>query len=306
MLALIAGTGGLPGALLARLGGQDVLVCELDGFPAELPDGVECFAFRVERLGAFLAQLKARGVTQVCMAGAIRRPQLRLWAIGASTWPMVPRVLRAIRLGDDGLLREVVAIFEERGFAVVGAVELAPDLLPQPGVLTRAGPTGAHREDARRAEAVVAAMGQRDIGQACIMAGGAVAAREGRAGTDAMLRGLGSRAVAPSGAAPESEGLVWPIDLVGEVVADAAEWLSGEARAGLPAAGGLLFKAPKPGQERRVDLPVIGPGTVAGAMRVGLSGIVIEAGGVMVLDLPSVIAACDAAGLFLWVRPHGG
>lgn len=306
MLALIAGTGGLPGALLARLGGQDVLVCELVGFPAELPEGVARLAFRVERLGAFIAQLKARGVTRVCMAGAIRRPRLRLWAIGASTWPLVPRVMRAIRLGDDGLLREVVAIFEERGFAVVGAVELAPDLLPQPGVLTRAAPTEAHRADARRAEAVVAAMGERDIGQACVMAGGVVAAREGRAGTDAMLRGLGPGAAAPSGAAPEAEGLVWPIDLVGEVVAETAEWLSGEARAGLPAAGGLLFKAPKPGQERRVDMPVIGTGTVAGAMRAGLAGIVIEAGGVMVLDLPEVVAACDAAGLFLWVRPHGG
>ncbi|PYE86210.1 LpxI family protein [Pseudoroseicyclus aestuarii] len=69
------------------------------------------------------------------------------------------------------------------------------------------------------------------------------------------------------------------------------------------AAGGMLCKGPKPGQDRRVDLPVIGPGTVARAAAAGLTSIVIEAGGVMVLEREAVIAAADAAGIALWVRP---
>jgi DUF1009 family protein len=306
MLALIAGMGGLPGAVLARLGGEAVLVCEIEGFPADLPEDVPRLRFRVERLAAFLAHLKVRGVTRVCMAGAIRRPRLRLAAIGLSTWPLVPRVLRAIRKGDDGLLREVVAIFEERGLAVVGAAELAPDLLPAAGVTTQAWPAVVHRADAQAGEKVVAAMGESDSGQACVLAAGRVVAREGRAGTDAMLRALGPRLLPPRAGATEAEGLVWPLNIAGQMVAEAADWLAGVPADGLPAAGGLLFKAPKPGQERRVDLPVIGPGTVEGARRAGLAGIVIEAGGVMVLDLAGVVAACDEAGLFLWVRPHGG
>jgi DUF1009 family protein len=185
-----------------------------------------------------------------------------------------------------------VAIFEEWGVAVVGAAELAPDLLPPAGVPTRAAPADAHRDEARRAEAVVAAMGQTDSGQACVIAGGRTIAREGRAGTDAMLRGLGPRPAPPGTTRPEAAGLIWPIDIASEAVADAAAWLSGDTAAGLPAKGGILFKAPKPGQERRVDLPVIGPATVAGAARAGLAGIVIEAG--------------DRDGLFLWVRPQGG
>ncbi|MCV6595717.1 MAG: UDP-2,3-diacylglucosamine diphosphatase LpxI, partial [Mangrovicoccus sp.] len=37
----------------------------------------------------------------------------------------------------------------------------------------------------------------------------------------------------------------------------------------------------------------------------GLAGLVIEAGGVIILDREAVIAACDAAGLFLWAREAG-
>ncbi|MEL6209835.1 MAG: UDP-2,3-diacylglucosamine diphosphatase LpxI, partial [Pseudomonadota bacterium] len=77
--------------------------------------------------------------------------------------------------------------------------------------------------------------------------------------------------------------------------------LAGERRPKGPT-GGVFFKAPKPEQERRIDLPVIGLGTVQGVARAGLNGLVIEAGGVMVLDLAGVVAACDAAGVFLWVR----
>ncbi len=66
--------------------------------------------------------------------------------------------------------------------------------------------------------------------------------------------------------------------------------------------GGLFYKAKKPTQDVRIDLPVIGVETVRGAAAAGLDGLVIQAGGVMVLDLEDVTAAVDEAGLFLWVR----
>ena len=66
--------------------------------------------------------------------------------------------------------------------------------------------------------------------------------------------------------------------------------------------GGILFKAPKPGQDRRADLPAVGPPTVELAAQAGLSGIVLEAGSVIVLEQEEVVAACDRLGLFLWLR----
>ncbi len=259
MLALIAGTGDLPPALLARLP-QRPLICAMSGFvPAITPD----LTFRIEQLGSFLQTLKSRNVQEVCMAGTVRRPDIDPSAIDAATLPFVPRIQAALAAGDDGALRAVIGIFEGAGLAVRAAHEIAPDLLPAAGIPTRALAVADVQADAILAEKVLADMGQADRGQACIVQAGTVLAQEGVGGTDAMI--------ADAGDAP----------------------------------GAVLFKGPKPGQDRRADLPVIGPETVLRAVRAQLSGIIIEAGGVMVLDPTKVIATLDAAGLFLWVRPKG-
>lgn len=66
------------------------------------------------------------------------------------------------------------------------------------------------------------------------------------------------------------------------------------------AAGAVLVKAAMPGQDRRVDLPTIGPRTVEAAAQAGLRGIAVEAGETLVLDRAETLAAADAAGLFVF------
>ncbi|MGH6984283.1 MAG: lipid-A-disaccharide synthase, partial [Stellaceae bacterium] len=65
------------------------------------------------------------------------------------------------------------------------------------------------------------------------------------------------------------------------------------------AAGGVLVKTSKPGQERRADLPAIGPDTVAAAAAAGLKGIAVEAGATLLIDRAAIIQAADRAGLFV-------
>ena len=62
----------------------------------------------------------------------------------------------------------------------------------------------------------------------------------------------------------------------------------------------MLYKAPKPGQDWRMDLPAIGPDTMRAAAAAGLAGVAVQAGGVLVLGRAETLAAADAAGLFLW------
>jgi DUF1009 family protein len=64
--------------------------------------------------------------------------------------------------------------------------------------------------------------------------------------------------------------------------------------------GGVLIKIAKPQQDRRVDLPTIGPETIRRAAAAGLRGIAIGAGNTIVLDRAASIDAADRLGLFLF------
>lgn len=265
--AIIAGAGALPAAVAAEL--DQPLVCALDGFqPAGLAvDQV----FRVERLVPFLRGLADAGVERVIFAGAVQRPRLDPALFDPATAQMVPRLLAAMQAGDDATLREVLAIFAEAGFEIAGVADVAPGLVPGAGVLTGA-PTEADGRDADRAAAIVAALGAVDVGQGAVVAQGLCLAVEALPGTDAML-----------------------------------DWVAQTARRPDPkGARGVFYKAPKPGQDRRIDLPTLGVETLCRAHAAGLAGIAFEAGGVILLDRAAMLAEADRLGLFLWARDAVG
>ncbi|MFN4153287.1 MAG: LpxI family protein [Paracoccaceae bacterium] len=261
--AVIAGAGRLPAAVAAVL--DRPLICALEGFAPEglVPDMV----FRVERLVPFFHALEDAGVTRITFAGAVQRPRLDPALFDAGTAQLVPRLMGAMAQGDDATLRAVIGLFEEFGFTVAGTAEIAPGLVPGAGVLC--GTVSAQDEvDAARAAAIVQALGAVDVGQGCVVAQGLCLAVEALPGTDAMLRGLSAvpASLRPAGTC------------------------------------GLFYKAPKPGQDLRVDLPVIGPETVARVVEAGLGGIAWQAGGVICLGQSAMVAAASDAGLFLWAR----
>lgn len=296
MLALIAGMGDLPTALVARLA-ERPLICALAGFAPEVEVDI---TFRIEHLGSFLDGLTKRGVTRVCLAGAIRRPDIDPSQIDPATAPLVPRIAQAIGQGDDGALRIVMALFEERGMKVIAAHNIAQDLLPPAGILTNAQPADWHRSDADVGALAVAQMGATDTGQACVVRLGKVEATEGPDGTEAMLATFHAEYVPQT---MTNDPLSDLIQLSADAVPSVTGWFADEEIAPVTADDGILFKAPKPDQDRRADLPVIGPATAMQAAEAGLAGIVVAAGGVMVLNLQGVVETLNAQNMFLWVRP---
>ncbi|MEM6887814.1 MAG: UDP-2,3-diacylglucosamine diphosphatase LpxI [Pseudomonadota bacterium] len=228
------------------------------------PDGLEPdIRFRLEHLGSFLKELAARKVREVCLCGAISRPAVNPKAIDFATVPLVPAMLRALKAGDDAALRAVMDAFERKGFTIRAAHELAPDLLAPVGVLTRRKPDAAIEADVQRGQAVLDALAPLDVGQGCVVGKGRVWGIEAAGGTDHLLATLPNRAA--------------------------------EARA-------LLIKEPKAGQDLRADMPTVGADTVASLIAAGLSGLVIRAGGTLLLDRDEMIRQADAAGLVLWAR----
>jgi UDP-2,3-diacylglucosamine hydrolase len=256
--AIIAGAGSLPG-LVAAAG--PALIVRFEGAPGGTC-GADLVA-RFDRLGALFADLHAHGVSELCLAGAMRRidPAIVMAEADAVTRALLPRLAVAMGQGDDALLRAIVAIFAEQGFAIRGAHEVRPDLVARAGDLVGHATAPA---DAARARAVLAAIGPLDVGQAAVAAGGQILGIETLQGTDALLRFVGQS---------------------------------------MPGSGGVLVKRAKPGQDLRVDMPAIGPDTVALCAQAGLSGIELQADHVLLLDREAVFAACARHGVALWAAP---
>lgn len=275
-VGIMAGSGQLPDDLARTLSaqGRTIVLAEMDGFATVTTHDYPRITYRVEKLGALFKALRGAGVVDLVFAGGVARPKLDPAKFDFKTVRLAPRLFKALQGGDDSTLRAVLDIFEGEGFTIRAAHELCPDLLPEQGILTAAKPGERDIKDAARAAEIVAALSSADVGQGAVVAQGVALAVEAAPGTDAML----------------------------SYVADVA----GASRPNPNGARGVLFKGPKRGQDRRVDLPVIGPSTVAAAARAGLSGIVIESGGVMILDRAATLAAAADAGLFIWVRAVDG
>ena len=171
----------------------------------------------------------------------------------------------------------MIGIVEGFGLTIVAPQDLAPDLIDVPSV---GAPSDRDRSDIARARSVIAALGAVDVGQGCVVSAGQVLAVEALPGTDWMLASLAATAHPAPDATPDR---------------DVSHRLPTFSR---PAAG-VLVKAPKPGQDRRVDLPTIGPETLRRAAAAGLSGIAVERGGVLVLDAGEVARTAIDAGLFV-------
>ncbi|UXU73924.1 MULTISPECIES: LpxI family protein [unclassified Paracoccus (in: a-proteobacteria)] len=261
-IALIAGEGVLAPAIAQAL--DQPLVYALDHLSPQLP----ARPFRLERLVPFLDELIDQGVDRVVFAGAIRRPRIEPELFDPRTMAIVPRILMGMQSGDDAALRAVLEVFEETGINILSVDQILPELVPGEGILAGA-PGPGDQKDAARAAQIVQGLGDLDIGQGAVVAQGLCLAVEALPGTQAMLEFAGLHV----GLRPNPNG-----------------------------PRGLLYKAPKPGQDRRIDLPTIGPDTVHQVARAGLAGIAWQAGGVIVLQRDEAIAAAEAAGLFLWAR----
>ncbi|GBF59365.1 hypothetical protein PbB2_03061 [Candidatus Phycosocius bacilliformis] len=268
-LGIIAGAGDLP-VLLAqhcRDSGMPVHVSRIKGMTdprLALFPGSEC---ALANFGERIKALKADGVDALVFAGLVNRPDFSTLKPDLRGALALPRIMSEMRKGDDALLRAVLAEFEREGFAIVGTDEVLADLLAEEGLLAGKAPTEAHMEDVRKAMTIAAEIGRLDIGQGAVVVDGLVLAVEAQEGTDRMLARVHDLSTHIRGTRVERRG--------------------------------VLAKRPKPVQERRVDLPTIGVKTVEGASRAGLAGIVVEAGGALVIDRNNVIAAAEEAGLFV-------
>jgi hypothetical protein len=262
-LGIVAGGGEIPGLIVSACAatGRPHFVLALEGQadPAVIGDAPHAWI----KLGAARRArelLIENQVRELVFVGKVRRPSL---SEIRPDWLAAKFLVRATMksLGDDGLLRAIISEVEREGATVVGAHDILRDLLAPAGPLGRKKPDKHAWRDIRRGFEAAKGIGRLDIGQAAVVQQGLVLGVEAIEGTDAL------------------------IDRVGALRRDGP--------------GGVLVKVVKPGQERRIDLPTVGTGTVERAAAAGLRGIAVEAGATLVVGRAAVAATADRLGLFV-------
>jgi DUF1009 family protein len=272
-LGIICGSGSIPMAVAAAVErrGRRVMLFALRGFvdARSVAAYPHCW-IAIGQFGRFRRLARAEGCRDLVLVGGLVRPAIRQVRLDWATLVEMPRIIRAFRGGDDHLLTGIGRILEGDGFRLLGAHEVAPDITAPSGALGRRQPDAGAAADIARGFEMLAAMSPFDVGQAVVIGKGHVLAVEAAEGTDAMLRRVA-------------------------VLREAG-------RIKLPRGVGVLVKAPKQRQDRRFDLPSIGPDTVLHAAQAGLAGIAVVAGGTIVAEPQRLVEVADANGLFVLGR----
>ena len=261
-IALVAGALDLPfftrDAL--RRAGWDVYIVGLKNFvdPALKPDII----VRLGGAGRAVREFRRRGIKNLTFVGAIGHPNLYdirpdLWSLG-----VLLSIMKNQR-GYDSMAVTLNKVLEKRGFNVLAAQDLAPELtFETAGIQTKTKPTKSDMADIRRAIGVSHTIGEMDIG-ASVVVDKQVIAVEAAEGTARML----DRVV--------------------------------EMRKNKRRAGGVFAKMTKPGQDLRIDIPAIGVDTVRAVAAAHLRGIVVNTKTCFVVDRENVIREANKAKIFI-------
>jgi DUF1009 family protein len=215
------------------------------------------------KMGRAIRCLRRAGVERWMMAGKVYKTVILSSGRWLSLWPdwqavrfWFSRLRRDNR--DDSMLLGVIGVFESAGLRCASALDLCPELLVRPGVLTRRAPTAREEADIRFGWELAKEMGRLDVGQSVAVKERAVLAVEAIEGTD--------RAIARAGE------------------------LSGRG-------GFVVVKVAKPQQDMRFDVPTVGASTVETMRQAGARVLAIEAGKTILLDEADTIALADRYGI---------
>jgi DUF1009 family protein len=156
---------------------------------------------------------------------------------------------------DDNLLRAVARWLEEQGLPVLDPTPFLRDRLAPEGVLGKHAPSDDEWADARYGLELARGIGRLDLGQTVVVKDRVGVAVEALEGTDACIRRGGD----------------------------------------LAKQGAVVVKAVKPQQDRRFDLPAVGPDTVEVMREAKARVLAIEAGATLIMDRDDMVSRADDA-----------
>ena len=271
-LAIVAGGGELSRVIIesACQKGWKVTVFAIGDLNIEKNQSMSLIEMNRLDIGKILKILKSQKIKNICMVGYIPRPNslrdcLRIQYLNLEILGILLKSIGILRGGDASLFKKINSLLEKRGYKIIGASEIAPNLTLKGGLQSSKKVSKVEFENIKKAKQCADMTGYLDVGQAVVVKNGRVLAIEAAEGTDAMLK----RVACLEGASTRR--------------------------------GGVILKSAQINQDERVDMPTIGPNTIKNIVNANLSGIAITADNVIVLEFQRVIEMIEDNNLYFMV-----
>ena len=271
-LAIIAGGGSLSDVIIetARKKGWNVTVFAIGDLNITKNQDISLIEMKRLDIGRIFQILKSQKIKNICMVGYIPRPNspkdyLNFRYLNVQTLSILFQSIGILRGGDASLFKKINSLLEKRGYKIIGASEIAPNLTLKGGLYSSKSVSKVEFENIKKAKQCAEMTGYLDIGQAVVVKNGRVLAIEAAEGTDVML---------------ERAACLEAIRIK---------------------RGGVILKSAQINQDKRVDMPTIGPNTIKNVVKANLSGIAITADNVIVLDFQKVIEMIEDNNLYFIV-----
>lgn len=265
-IGVIAGGGSAPKLIINNLRSQKIkyFVIAINGNAD--PSVLKEYDHEFVDIGEFkkvLNILKNHSISHISFIGGIKRPSLSSVKLDSeSALFMTKFSLKKFTGGDNNLLSSILSFFENKGYNVISAEKLAPELITPKGVLGRIKPSKTDKADIEIGVKSLETIGKLDIGQSIIVENSYVLGIEAAEGTNNLIK--------------------------------RCKHLKREKKN-----CGVLVKLKKHKQDPRIDLPSIGVDTIKEAKKSGLNGIALDSNNSFIIDKKNVIKEADKNNIFL-------
>ncbi len=202
------------------------------------------YFINIGKFGEILELIKSKKCKTVLFAGNIIKPRISKLKLDLKGIYYIPRIIKASKLGDAAILKELIKILSENKIKVIKLNTYNPELTLKRGCHTIIKPSGSDLITINRGIQILNKSNSYNHVQALVINNNRIVSFEKRKGTKDMLKSLRKNNLQNK----------------------------------------LLLKMPKSKQDLRVDLPTIGLDTIKDCKKAKIKGIVVKANQNIFLD----------------------
>ena len=217
------------------------------------------YFINIGKFGQILNLINEKKCKKVLFAGKIDKPQFSKLRLDIKGVYYIPRIIKAAKLGDAAILKELIKILAENKIKVIKSNFFNPELTLSRGVYTKVKPTNLDLENIKIGINNLSKINAYNHVQGLVVRNKKIIVRENQKGTKKMLQ---------------------------TVKKDRKNF-------------GVLVKFPKKKQNLKADLPTVGIDTLKDCKRVGIKGIVLKSKKNIFLDKQKSIQFANKNKIFI-------